>query len=68
MDQIKLYIFLIIYIFNMVIAGCNHVSEYFGSAAFRKAIQACYLNSDMDLCMKTFENNEDFFFTKADMK
>lgn len=51
---------------NSVIAGRYHVTEYLGSAAFSKAIQAHDLNTGMDVCMKVIKNNKDFFDQSLD--
>lgn len=51
---------------NSVIAGRYHVSEYLGSAAFSKAIQAHDLHTGMDVCMKIIKNNKDFFDQSLD--
>ena len=39
---------------NSIIAGRYHVTEYLGSAAFSKAIQAHDLHTGIDVCMKDF--------------
>lgn len=51
---------------NSVIAGRYHVTEYLGSAAFSKAIQAHDLHTGMDVCMKIIKNNKDFFDQSLD--
>ncbi|OIW03375.1 hypothetical protein TanjilG_31822 [Lupinus angustifolius] len=51
---------------NSVIAGRYHVTEYLGSAAFSKAIQAHDLHTDMDVCVKIIKNNKDFFDQSLD--
>ncbi|KAK4779030.1 hypothetical protein SAY86_006558 [Trapa natans] len=53
-------------VLNSVIAGRYHVSEYLGSAAFSKAIQAHDLHTGMDVCMKIIKNNKDFFDQSLD--
>ncbi|URD82557.1 Protein tyrosine kinase [Musa troglodytarum] len=53
-------------VLNSVIAGRYHVTEYLGSAAFSKAIQAHDLQSGMDVCMKIIKNNKDFFDQSLD--
>nr|GMC85074.1 dual specificity tyrosine-phosphorylation-regulated kinase mbk-2-like isoform X1 [Ipomoea batatas] len=49
-----------------VIAGRYHVTEYLGSAAFSKAIQAHDLHTGMDVCVKIIKNNKDFFDQSLD--
>ncbi|KAI5082818.1 hypothetical protein GOP47_0002561 [Adiantum capillus-veneris] len=51
---------------NSVVAGRYHVTEYLGSAAFSKAIQAHDLHTGMDVCMKIIKNNKDFFDQSLD--
>eukprot|EP00245_Coleochaete_scutata_P012461 TRINITY_DN4830_c0_g1_i1.p1 TRINITY_DN4830_c0_g1~~TRINITY_DN4830_c0_g1_i1.p1 ORF type:complete len:790 (+),score=191.31 TRINITY_DN4830_c0_g1_i1:335-2371(+) len=53
-------------VMNTVIAGRYHVTEYLGSAAFSKAIQAHDLHTGMDVCMKIIKNNKDFFDQSLD--
>ncbi|XVF50386.1 hypothetical protein PTKIN_Ptkin04bG0095600 [Pterospermum kingtungense] len=53
-------------VLNSVIAGCYHVTEYLGSAAFSKAIQAHDLHTGMDVCVKIIKNNKDFFDQSLD--
>lgn len=53
-------------VLNSVIAGRYHATEYLGSAAFSKAIQAHDLNTGMDVCMKIIKNNKDFFDQSLD--
>ncbi|CAM6038550.1 unnamed protein product [Sphagnum compactum] len=53
-------------VINAVIAGRYHVTEYLGSAAFSKAIQAHDLHTGMDVCMKIIKNNKDFFDQSLD--
>ncbi|PIN25533.1 Dual-specificity tyrosine-phosphorylation regulated kinase [Handroanthus impetiginosus] len=53
-------------VLNSVIAGHYHVTEYLGSAAFSKAIQAHDLHTGMDVCVKIIKNNKDFFDQSLD--
>ncbi|KAH1049812.1 hypothetical protein GYH30_020359 [Glycine max] len=53
-------------VLNSVIAGRYHVTEYLGSAAFSKAIQAHDLHTGMDVCVKIIKNNKDFFDQSLD--
>ncbi|KAJ7555067.1 hypothetical protein O6H91_05G021000 [Diphasiastrum complanatum] len=53
-------------VINSVIAGRYHITEYLGSAAFSKAIQAHDLHTGVDVCMKIIKNNKDFFDQSLD--
>ncbi|KAL3642273.1 hypothetical protein CASFOL_013088 [Castilleja foliolosa] len=53
-------------VLNSIIAGRYHVTEYLGSAAFSKAIQAHDLHTGMDVCVKIIKNNKDFFDQSLD--
>ncbi|PHT87820.1 hypothetical protein T459_09926 [Capsicum annuum] len=53
-------------VLNSVIAGRYQVTEYLGSAAFSKAIQAHDLHTGMDVCVKIIKNNKDFFDQSLD--
>ncbi|XP_050122362.1 uncharacterized protein LOC126599928 isoform X1 [Malus sylvestris] len=53
-------------VLNSVLAGRYHVTEYLGSAAFSKAIQAHDLHTGMDVCVKIIKNNKDFFDQSLD--
>eukprot|EP00271_Cylindrocystis_brebissonii_P016696 TRINITY_DN408_c0_g1_i1.p1 TRINITY_DN408_c0_g1~~TRINITY_DN408_c0_g1_i1.p1 ORF type:complete len:1606 (-),score=366.34 TRINITY_DN408_c0_g1_i1:2050-6867(-) len=53
-------------VINSVVAGRYHVTEYLGSAAFSKAIQAHDLETGQDVCMKIIKNNKDFFDQSLD--
>ncbi|KAK4765839.1 hypothetical protein SAY87_007481 [Trapa incisa] len=53
-------------VLNSVIAGRYHVTEYLGSAAFSKAVQAHDLQTGMDVCVKIIKNNKDFFDQSLD--
>ncbi|XP_058078945.1 uncharacterized protein LOC131227213 isoform X2 [Magnolia sinica] len=53
-------------VLNSVIAGRYHVTEFLGSAAFSKAIQAHDLHTGMDVCVKIIKNNKDFFDQSLD--
>ncbi|KAF8389653.1 hypothetical protein HHK36_024172 [Tetracentron sinense] len=54
------------HVFASIIAGRYHVTEYLGSAAFSKAIQAHDLHTGMDVCVKIIKNNKDFFDQSLD--
>ncbi|CAA2975289.1 LAMMER dual specificity kinase [Olea europaea subsp. europaea] len=53
-------------VLNSVIAGRYYVTEYLGSAAFSKVVQACDLHSGMDVCLKIIKNDKDFFDQSLD--
>uniref|UniRef100_A0A2P2MI51 Uncharacterized protein LOC8289105 n=1 Tax=Rhizophora mucronata TaxID=61149 RepID=A0A2P2MI51_RHIMU len=53
-------------VLNSVIAGRYHATEYLGSAAFSKAIQAHDLHTGIDVCVKIIKNNKDFFDQSLD--
>ncbi|XP_076902662.1 uncharacterized protein LOC143557489 [Bidens hawaiensis] len=53
-------------VLNSVIGGRYQVTEYLGSAAFSKAIQAHDLHTGMDVCVKIIKNNKDFFDQSLD--
>ncbi|KAK7291329.1 hypothetical protein RIF29_06381 [Crotalaria pallida] len=53
-------------VLNSIIAGRYHVTEYLGSAAFSKAIQAHDLHTGVDVCVKIIKNNKDFFDQSLD--
>ncbi|KAM3374512.1 hypothetical protein P3S68_013226 [Capsicum galapagoense] len=53
-------------VLNSVIAGRYQVTEYLGSAAFSKAVQAHDLHTGMDVCVKIIKNNKDFFDQSLD--
>ncbi|KAI3706039.1 hypothetical protein L1987_76292 [Smallanthus sonchifolius] len=51
---------------NSVIGGRYQVTEYLGSAAFSKAVQAHDIHTGMDVCVKIIKNNKDFFDQSLD--
>ncbi|XP_073283147.1 uncharacterized protein [Primulina huaijiensis] len=53
-------------VLNNIIAGRYYVTEYLGSAAFSKVIQARDLYSGMDVCLKIIKNDKDFFDQSLD--
>lgn len=53
-------------IINQVIAGRYYVTEYLGSAAFSKVVQAHDLHTGMDVCLKIIKNDKDFFDQSLD--
>ncbi|XP_020551096.1 serine/threonine-protein kinase ppk15 isoform X2 [Sesamum indicum] len=51
---------------NSIIAGRYYVTEFLGSAAFSKVVQAHDLYSGMDVCLKIIKNDKDFFDQSLD--
>ncbi|XP_039009981.1 serine/threonine-protein kinase ppk15-like isoform X2 [Hibiscus syriacus] len=51
---------------NSVIAGRYYVTEYLGSAAFSKVVQAHDLLMGIDVCLKIIKNDKDFFDQSLD--
>ncbi|CAK9135792.1 unnamed protein product [Ilex paraguariensis] len=53
-------------VINSIIAGRYYVTEYLGSAAFSKVVQAHDLCTGMDVCLKIIKNDKDFFDQSLD--
>ncbi|XP_041000448.1 serine/threonine-protein kinase ppk15-like isoform X2 [Juglans microcarpa x Juglans regia] len=53
-------------VLNTVVAGRYYITEYLGSAAFSKVVQAHDLHTGMDVCLKIIKNNKDFFDQSLD--
>lgn len=53
-------------VLNSVIAGRYYVTEYLGSAAFSKVVQAHDLQTGIDICLKIIKNDKDFFDQSLD--
>ncbi|XP_065870960.1 uncharacterized protein [Euphorbia lathyris] len=53
-------------VLNTVLAGRYYVTEYLGSAAFSKVIQAHDLHTGVDVCLKIIKNDKDFFDQSLD--
>ncbi|XP_068636627.1 DYRK-family kinase pom1 isoform X2 [Aristolochia californica] len=53
-------------VLSTIIAGRYYVTEYLGSAAFSKVIQAHDLQTGMDVCLKIIKNDKDFFDQSLD--
>ncbi|OAY38404.1 probable serine/threonine-protein kinase dyrk2 isoform X2 [Manihot esculenta] len=53
-------------VLNSVIAGRYYVTEYLGSAAFSKVVQANDLHTGVDVCLKIIKNDKDFFDQSLD--
>jgi hypothetical protein len=49
-----------------IVAGRYQITEYLGSAAFSKAVQAHDLQTGMLVCMKIIKNSKDFFDQSLD--
>ncbi|KAK3020648.1 hypothetical protein RJ639_046241 [Escallonia herrerae] len=53
-------------VINSIIASRYCVTEYLGSAAFSKVIQAHDLQTGVDVCLKIIKNDKDFFDQSLD--
>ncbi|KAA8539573.1 hypothetical protein F0562_026265 [Nyssa sinensis] len=53
-------------VLNSIIAGRYYVTEYLGSAAFSKVVQAHDMLAGMDVCLKIIKNDKDFFDQSLD--
>ncbi|AQK99583.1 Protein kinase superfamily protein [Zea mays] len=53
-------------VLNSVVAGRYCITEYLGSAAFSKVVQAHDLQTGMDVCLKIIKNDKDFFDQSLD--
>ncbi|KAF8402646.1 hypothetical protein HHK36_010735 [Tetracentron sinense] len=53
-------------ILNTIIAGRYYVTEYLGSAAFSRVVQAHDLHTGTDVCLKIIKNDKDFFDQSLD--
>ncbi|KAI9102235.1 hypothetical protein K1719_023745 [Acacia pycnantha] len=53
-------------VLNTVIGGRYYVTEYLGSAAFSKVVQAHDLQTGIDVCLKIIKNDKDFFDQSLD--
>ncbi|KAL4576143.1 hypothetical protein LXL04_012232 [Taraxacum kok-saghyz] len=53
-------------VLNSVIGGRYVVTEYLGSAAFSKVVQARDLETGVDVCLKIIKNEKDFFDQSLD--
>ncbi|XP_052185866.1 uncharacterized protein LOC127797219 isoform X2 [Diospyros lotus] len=53
-------------VLNSIIAGRYYVTEYLGSAAFSKVVQAHDLQTGIDVCLKIIKNDKDFFDQSLD--
>nr|GLL28008.1 MAP kinase kinase kinase mkh1 [Ipomoea trifida] len=53
-------------VLNSIVAGRYHITEYLGSAAFSKVVQAHDLHMGVDVCLKIIKNDKDFFDQSLD--
>ncbi|KAG7574319.1 Protein kinase-like domain superfamily [Arabidopsis suecica] len=53
-------------VINSVIGGRYYITEYIGSAAFSKVVQAQDLHNGVDVCLKIIKNDKDFFDQSLD--
>lgn len=53
-------------VMNSIIAGRYYVTEFLGSAAFSKVVQAHDLYVGRDVCLKIIKNDKDFFDQSLD--
>ncbi|KAK7300524.1 hypothetical protein RJT34_11370 [Clitoria ternatea] len=53
-------------VLNTVLAGRYYITEYLGSAAFSRVVQAHDLQTGVDVCLKIIKNDKDFFDQSLD--
>ncbi|KAI4306834.1 hypothetical protein L6164_030079 [Bauhinia variegata] len=53
-------------VLNTVLAGRYYITEYLGSAAFSKVVQARDLHAGIDVCLKIIKNDKDFLDQSLD--
>ncbi|WJX64161.1 hypothetical protein P8452_48976 [Trifolium repens] len=53
-------------VINSVMAGRYYITEYLGSAAFSRVVQAHDLQMGIDVCLKIIKNDKDFFDQSLD--
>jgi len=53
-------------VLNTVLAGRYYLTEYLGSAAFSRVVQAHDLRTGIDVCLKIIKNDKDFFDQSLD--
>ncbi|XP_051121584.1 uncharacterized protein LOC127244993 isoform X2 [Andrographis paniculata] len=53
-------------VMNSIVAGRYYVTEFLGSAAFSKVVQAHDLCAGQDVCLKIIKNDKDFFDQSLD--
>ncbi|KAJ8438711.1 hypothetical protein Cgig2_013757 [Carnegiea gigantea] len=53
-------------VLNTIVAGRYYITEYLGSAAFSKVVQAHDIHTGVDVCLKIIKNDKDFFDQSLD--
>lgn len=53
-------------VLKTVIASRYYITEYIGSAAFSKVVQAHDLHTGVDVCLKIIKNDKEFFDQSLD--
>ncbi|GMH04197.1 hypothetical protein Nepgr_006036 [Nepenthes gracilis] len=53
-------------VLNTIMAGRYYITEYLGSAAFSKVVQAHDIHTGVDVCLKIIKNDKDFFDQSLD--
>ncbi|CAO2817061.1 unnamed protein product [Amaranthus hypochondriacus] len=53
-------------VMHTVVAGRYYITEYLGSAAFSKVVQAHDILTGVDVCLKIIKNDKDFFDQSLD--
>ncbi|PIA32265.1 hypothetical protein AQUCO_04500097v1 [Aquilegia coerulea] len=53
-------------VLNTILAGRYYITEYLGSAAFSKVVQAHDLHTGENVCLKIIKNDKDFFDQSLD--
>ncbi|XP_050385641.1 DYRK-family kinase pom1 [Argentina anserina] len=53
-------------VLKTIVAGRYYITEYLGSAAFSKVVQAHDLHTGVDVCLKIIKNDKDFFDQSLD--
>ena len=53
-------------VLKTILAGRYYITEYLGSAAFSKVVQAHDLHTGIDVCLKIIKNDKDFFDQSLD--
>ncbi|XP_021769192.1 serine/threonine-protein kinase ppk5-like [Chenopodium quinoa] len=53
-------------VLHSVVAGRYYITEYLGSAAFSKVVQAHDILTGVDVCLKIIKNDKDFFDQSLD--
>ncbi|PRQ59447.1 putative dual-specificity kinase CMGC-DYRK-PRP4 family [Rosa chinensis] len=53
-------------VLKTIVAGRYYITEYLGSAAFSRVVQAHDLHTGVDVCLKIIKNDKDFFDQSLD--